>query len=176
MWQNFFYKNVPKSSLYSWEFVFSRKFFSIKVSQRSAFICEKISPYPYWCKAYVFILILVFMIGKKLQRIEKIGVNFFGGGFGGKGEECVSRTTKTHYCGCAFNSRRCVMFSVSLSWVFGLCGSQPPVLISSRRPPAPQKFSTSSTSSYLKSSLYDHGLWVYGLFEPFWPTHTTWMF
>ena len=55
------------------------------------------------------------MMGKKLQRIEKIGVNFFGGGFGGKEEECVSRTTKTHYCGCAFNSRRCVMFSVSLS-------------------------------------------------------------
>ena len=60
-------------------------------------------------------------------------------------------------------------------WVFGLCGSQPPVLISSRRPPAPKKFSTSSTSSYLKSSLYDHGLWVYGLFEPIWPTHTTWI-
>ena len=34
------------------------------------------------------------------------------------------------------------------------------------RPPALQKFSTNSTSSYLKSSHYDHGLWVYGLFKP----------
>ena len=32
------------------------------------------------------------------------------------------------------------------------------------RPPAPQKFSTSST--YLKPSHYDHGFWVSGLFKP----------
>ena len=38
---------------------------------------------------------------------------------------------------------------------------------------APQNFSTSSTSSYLRSSHYDHGLWVYGLFKPCWLTHAT---
>ena len=42
------------------------------------------------------------------------------------------------------------------------------------RPPAPQKFKTSSTSSYLKSSLYDRVLWAYGLFKPCWLlTHAT---
>ena len=43
---------------------------------------------------------------------------------------------------------------------------RPPALISGPRARAPQKFSTSSTFSYLKSSHYDHvhitfnGLWV----------------
>ena len=39
------------------------------------------------------------------------------------------------------------------------------------RPPAPQKFSTSST--YLKPSHYDHGFWVSGLFKPCRLTHAT---
>ena len=42
-------------------------------------------------------------------------------------------------------------------------------------PPTPssqkKKNSTSSNSSYFKSSHYDHGLWVYGLFKPCWLTH-----
>ena len=41
------------------------------------------------------------------------------------------------------------------------------------RLPAPQKFSTNSTSSNLKHSHYDHGLWLYGLLKPFWLTHAT---
>ena len=49
-------------------------------------------------------------------------------------------------------------------------GPRPPTLIPSPRPPAPQKFLTSSTFFYLKSSHYDHRLWVYGLFKP---THAT---
>ena len=40
------------------------------------------------------------------------------------------------------------------------------------RPPAPQKFSTSSTS-YLRSSHYNNCLWVYGLFKPWSLTHAT---
>ena len=41
------------------------------------------------------------------------------------------------------------------------------------RPPVPQNFSISSTSSYLNSSHYDHVLRVYGLFKPCWLTHAT---
>ena len=40
--------------------------------------------------------------------------------------------------------------------------------------PLTQNFSTSSTSSYLKFSHFDHGLWVYGLFKPCWLTHASW--
>ena len=48
----------------------------------------------------------------------------------------------------------------------GCLGYPPP-------PPPPFKFSTRSTSSYIKSSHYDHGLWVYGFFKPCWLTHAT---
>ena len=41
------------------------------------------------------------MMGKKLEKIEKLGINFFfffgGGEFGVKGGECVPKSTKTHY-------------------------------------------------------------------------------
>ena len=43
-----------------------------------------------------------------------------------------------------------------LKGVFALSGFQPPVLISGPWSPNPIKISTSSTSSYLKSSHYDH--------------------
>ena len=43
-----------------------------------------------------------------------------------------------------------------LKGVFALSGLQPPVLISGPWPRNPIKISTSSTSSYLKSSHYDH--------------------
>ena len=65
------------------------------MSQRSAFICEKIFPCPYWCKAYIFILILAFMMGKKLQRIKKIGVKFLGGVLGERGRS-VSQGQPKH--------------------------------------------------------------------------------
>ena len=62
--------------------------------------------------------------------------------------------------------------------VFGFPGPRPPALISEPPPPPPppsqkkkKKNSTSSNSSYFKSSHYDHGLWVYGLFKPCWLTH-----
>ena len=62
--------------------------------------------------------------------------------------------------------------------VFGFPGPRPPALISEPRPPAypsprppKKKNATSSNSSYFKSSHYDHGLWVYGLFKPCWLTH-----
>ena len=41
------------------------------------------------------------------------------------------------------------------------------------RLPAPKKFSTNSTSSNLKHSHYDHGLWLYGLLKSFCLTHAT---
>ena len=53
-------------------------------------------------------------------------------------------------------------------WVF-----RPPALMSGPRSPAPKRFSSSSTSSYLKFTHYDHVLWVYGLFKPCWLTHAT---
>ena len=53
-------------------------------------------------------------------------------------------------------------------WVIRLPASGPHIL-----PLLPKKFSTSSTSSYLKSTHYDHVLWVHGLFKPCWLTHAT---
>ena len=41
------------------------------------------------------------------------------------------------------------------------------------RPSAPKRFSSSSTSSYLKFTHYDHVLLVYGLFKACWLTHAT---
>ena len=65
-WENFFYKSVPKSSLYLW------KRFFIKVSQRATIDYIKIFSCSYWYNAYVFILVLVFMMGKNLFWWEKI--------------------------------------------------------------------------------------------------------
>ena len=50
---------------------------------------------------------------------------------------------------------------------FGVWVIRPPALIFGPhlQPPAPQKFSTSSTSPYLKSSHYDRELRVYGYFN-----------
>ena len=53
-------------------------------------------------------------------------------------------------------------------WVIRLPASGPHIL-----PLLPKKFSTSSTSSYLKSTHYDHVLWVHGLFKPCWLIHAT---
>ena len=55
--------------------------------------------------------------------------------------------------------------------VLGLPSPWTPALISGPQPPAPKKLSNSSTSSYLTSSHYDHGLWVYGLFKPYGLAH-----
>ena len=62
---------------------------------------------------------------------------------------------------------------LTFRWVFGLSDPRPPALISGPRAPGPEKFSTSSTSSYLRFSHSDHGLWVYGLFKPCQLTHAT---
>ena len=85
--KNSFYKSVSKVYLCLWEI-----FFLTKVSQRAA-IDFIIFPCPYWYNAYVFILILFFMMGKKLERIEKTGVNFLGE-FGGKGKSVSQRAPK----------------------------------------------------------------------------------
>ena len=53
-------------------------------------------------------------------------------------------------------------FSICL-WVFGISSPRHPG--AHIQPSAPQKFLTSSTSSYLKSSHCDYGLWVNGLFK-----------
>ena len=66
------------------------KLFLIKVSQRAA-IDYIIFPCPHWYNACVFILILVFMMGKKLEKIEKLGINSLGNSLG------VPKSTKTHY-------------------------------------------------------------------------------
>ena len=59
--------------------MFLRKKIFIKVSQRAA-IDYIILPCLHWYNACVFILILAFMIGKKLDKIEKLGINILGGG------------------------------------------------------------------------------------------------
>ena len=71
-----------------------------------------------------------------------------------------------------------LFYYVSRERVFGLSSPRSPVLTSGPWPSVlsicpPQKFSTSSTSSYVKSSHYDHGLWVYWLFKPCPLTHAT---
>ena len=61
----------------------------------------------------------------------------------------------------------------AILWAAGFFGPRPQALISGPQLLVPKKFSTGSTSSYLKSSHYDYGLWAYVLIKPCWLTHAT---
>ena len=91
--------------------IFVKKNFIMKVSWRKAYICEKffcikvsqraaidniIFPCPYWYIAYVFILILVFMISKKFEKKEKIGATYFLDGCGGRGGNNMPQRAPKH--------------------------------------------------------------------------------